>query len=111
MIDPTCEIGGMLSVAESYLRGLNPDARPKVFEQVVNDELCAICKSDMHIKRHEVDNIKRRNSPSNNQVGGVRADYLIVNPAGSGTTRSPSRLSRRALANMLSSRPDAPRER
>lgn len=80
MLDPACGTGGMLSVAEKYLRELNPDARLKVFGQEINDESYAICKSDMLIKGQEADNIKRGNSFSEDKLEGVRADYLISNP-------------------------------
>ena len=43
LYDPACGTGGMLSVAEEYLRELNPDARLKVFGQDYNPEAYAIC--------------------------------------------------------------------
>lgn len=46
LYDPAAGTGGMLSVAEEYLRELNPDARLEVFGQELNDESFAICKSD-----------------------------------------------------------------
>lgn len=50
LFDPACGTGGMLSVAEEYLRELNADARLEVFGQELNPESYAICKSDMIIK-------------------------------------------------------------
>jgi hypothetical protein len=44
LYDPACGTGGMLSVAEEYLRELNPDASLKVFGQELNDESFAICE-------------------------------------------------------------------
>jgi len=55
--DPTCGTGGMLSVAEKYIRTLNADAQPKLFGQDWNDEAWAVCKSDMLIKGEDADNI------------------------------------------------------
>ena len=55
--DPACGTGGMLSVAEKYLRDLNADAQPKLFGQDFNDEAWAVCKSDMLIKGEDADNI------------------------------------------------------
>ena len=37
LFDPACRTGGMLSVAEEYLRELNPNARLEVFGQELND--------------------------------------------------------------------------
>jgi type I restriction enzyme M protein len=53
--DPACGTGGMLSVAEKYLRDLNRDAQPKLFGQDWNDEAWAVCKSDMLIKGEDAD--------------------------------------------------------
>ncbi len=58
--DPACGTGGMLSVAEKYIRDLNADAQPKLFGQDWNDEAWAVCKSDMLIKGEDADNIHPR---------------------------------------------------
>jgi len=55
--DPACGTGGMLSVAERYIRELNADAQPKLFGQDWNDEAWAVCKSDMLIKGEDANNI------------------------------------------------------
>ena len=55
--DPACGTGGMLSVAEKYIRDLNADAKPKLFGQDWNDEAWAVCKSDMLIKGEDADAI------------------------------------------------------
>ena len=45
LLDPACGTGGMLSVAEEYLRELNPGARLEVYGQELNAETYAICRS------------------------------------------------------------------
>jgi len=55
--DPACGTGGMLSVAEKYIRDLNVDAQPKLFGQDWNDEAWAVCKSDMLIKGEDADSV------------------------------------------------------
>ncbi|MEM7517538.1 MAG: N-6 DNA methylase, partial [Planctomycetota bacterium] len=55
--DPACGTGGMLSVAERYIRDLNADADPHLYGQDWNDESWAICKADMLIKGEDADNI------------------------------------------------------
>ena len=55
--DPACGTGGMLSVAEKYIRDLNADAAPLLFGQDWNDESWAVCKADMLIKGEDADNI------------------------------------------------------
>jgi type I restriction enzyme M protein len=55
--DPACGTGGMLSVAEKYIRDLNSAAQPNLFGQDWNDEAWAVCKSDMLIKGEDAENI------------------------------------------------------
>lgn len=55
--DPACGTGGMLSVAERYIKELNKEAAPKLYGQDWNDEAWAVCKSDMLIKGDQADNI------------------------------------------------------
>lgn len=62
LYDPAAGTGGMLSVAEEYLRELNPDAELKVYGQELNSESYAICKSDMMIKGQDPEHIVRGNS-------------------------------------------------
>src|SRR5204863_394664 len=56
IFDPACGTGGMLSVAEKYIRDLNTEANPLLFGQDWNDEAWAVCKSDMLIKGEDADN-------------------------------------------------------
>ena len=78
--DPTAGTGGMLSVAEEYLRKLNPDARLIVFGQELNPESYAICKADMLIKGQEVSSIVFGNTLSNDGHEGKTFDYGLSNP-------------------------------
>ncbi|MEZ4225966.1 MAG: class I SAM-dependent DNA methyltransferase [Polyangiaceae bacterium] len=80
LYDPACGTGGMLSVAEEYLRELNPNARLEVFGQELNDESYAICKADMMIKGQNPENIKRGNSFSEDGHPNRKVDYLLSNP-------------------------------
>jgi type I restriction enzyme M protein len=80
LFDPAAGTGGMLSVAEEYLRELNRDAALKVFGQELNAESYAICKSDMMIKGQNPENIVRGNSFSDDGHVGGRFDYMLSNP-------------------------------
>ncbi len=80
LYDPASGTGGMLSIAEEYLRELNPDARLEVFGQEVNPESYAICKSDMLIKGQNASNIKFGNSFTNDGLENERFDYMLSNP-------------------------------
>jgi type I restriction enzyme M protein len=80
LFDPACGTGGMLSVAEDYLRELNSEARLEVFGQELNSESYAICKSDMIIKGQNPENIIRGNSFDHDGHDGKRFDYMLSNP-------------------------------
>jgi type I restriction enzyme M protein len=80
MYDPTAGTGGMLSVADEHLTGLNPDARLVMYGQELNPESYAICKADMLIKGQDVANIILGNTLSNDGLPGKRFDYSLSNP-------------------------------
>ena len=87
--DPACGTGGMLSVAEQYIRRLNSEANPILHGQDWNDEAWAVCKSDMLIKEEDADNIilgdtftqdgfDRRKEAGKDQKWTF--DYMLANP-------------------------------
>jgi type I restriction enzyme M protein len=84
--DPACGTGGMLSVAEEYIRHLNSEAKPKVFGQDWNDEAWAVCKSDMLIKGEDADNIilgdsfTRDGFDRDSDGNKWTFDYMLANP-------------------------------
>ncbi len=78
--DCACGTGGMLSVAEEYLKELNPNSRLEVFGQEINAETYAICKSDMMIKGQKSENIKYGNSFTNDGLPNEKFDYMLANP-------------------------------
>lgn len=84
--DPACGTGGMLSVAEKYIRQLNEEAQPKLFGQDWNDEAWAVCKSDMLIKGEEADNIilgdtfTRDGFDRDGEGNKWKFDYMLANP-------------------------------
>ncbi len=84
--DPACGTGGMLSVAEKYIRTLNSEADPHLFGQDWNDEAWAVCKSDMLIKGDDSENIRLGNSFTEDafdrdiQDNKITFDYMLANP-------------------------------
>jgi type I restriction enzyme M protein len=80
VFDPACGTGGMLSVAEDYLRQLNPEAHLEVFGQELNDETYAICRSDMMLKGQDASHITVGNSFDEDGHAGRTFDYCIANP-------------------------------
>jgi type I restriction enzyme M protein len=80
LFDPACGTGGMLSVAENYLRELNPSARLEVFGQELNEETYAICRSDMMVKGQDASHIVCGNSFSQDGHKSKTFNYLLANP-------------------------------
>ena len=84
--DPACGTGGMLSVAEEFLREHNLDSLPLLFGQDHNDEAWAVCKSDMLIKGENAENIilgdTFRADHYQFQLDGTKwtFDYMLANP-------------------------------
>lgn len=72
--------GGMLSVADEHLRGMNPQASLKVFGQELNEESYAICKADMLIKGADVRNMIQGNTLSHDGLSEKKFDYMLTNP-------------------------------
>ena len=80
MLDPACGTGGMLSVAQEYLRELNPTAQLIGYGQELNAETYALCRADMMLKGQRASNIALGNSFSEDAFPGERYDYLLANP-------------------------------
>jgi type I restriction enzyme M protein len=78
--DPACGTGGMLSVAENYIRYLNSDAQPHLFGQDWNDEAYGICRADMLIKGEDSDNIKPDCTFEKDGFPKEKFDYMLANP-------------------------------
>lgn len=78
--DPACGTGGMLSVAESYIRQLNSEAQPHLFGQDWNDEAYGICRADMLIKGEDSDNIKPDCTFEKDGFPKEKFDYMLANP-------------------------------
>ncbi len=80
LYDPACGTGGMLSVAEDFVRELNPDARLEVFGQDYNSQSYAICGSDMMIKGQNIDHIAYGDSFTDDRFPRHSFDYMLANP-------------------------------
>jgi len=80
LYDPTCGTGGMLSVAEEYLRAQNEGAQLQVYGQELNDETYAICQSDMMVKGYDPSHIVNGNSLTRDGFAGRHFDYFLANP-------------------------------
>lgn len=80
MYDPACGTGGMLAIAEEYVRQLNPNARLEVYGQEINPESYAICGADMLIKGLDSKNIYFGDSFSKDGFKDEKFHYMLTNP-------------------------------
>lgn len=78
--DPTAGTGGMLSVADDYIRHLNPEASLTLFGQELNGESYAIAKADMVIKGQDIENMVWGDTLTNDGHHGKYFDYCLANP-------------------------------
>jgi type I restriction enzyme M protein len=78
--DPTAGTGGMLSTADEYLLGQNPDARLVMYGQEINGESYAICKADLVIKGQDINNIVLADTLTDDGFTGQTFDYCLSNP-------------------------------
>lgn len=80
LYDPASGTGGMLTVAEDYLRRMNNKAQLICFGQEINPQTYAICKSDILIKGANADYIKEGNTLSDDMFKEDKFDYILSNP-------------------------------
>lgn len=85
IFDPACGTGGMLAIAQEYMKDHHSEATLLAYGQDYNERAFATAASDMLIKRdpHEKnaeDNIKFGDSLIDDQFADKRFDYLIANP-------------------------------
>ncbi|MFB4165470.1 N-6 DNA methylase [Alteribacillus sp. JSM 102045] len=80
LYDSCAGTGGMGSIAQEYLKDLNPSAELEFFAQEFNEESYAMCKADILIKGEEARNIRFGNTLSRDAFPNETFDYLITNP-------------------------------
>lgn len=78
--DPTAGTGGMLSLADEYVKQLNPDAQLSLYGQELNDESFAIAKTDLLIKGQSADNMIWGDTLTDDGHFDKKFDYTIANP-------------------------------
>lgn len=78
--DPACGTGGMLSMAEEYIKEFVDDAEPHLYGQDMNDEAWAICYSDMLIKGNKNTHIVLGDTFRKDGFKEEKFDYMLANP-------------------------------
>ena len=84
LLDPACGTGGMLAVAQDYLREHHSAAQLYVYGQDYNKRAYATAASDMLMKQVDHngggDNIRFGDSFTDDQFSEDKFDYLLTNP-------------------------------
>ena len=81
LYDPACGTGGMLRVADEYLRELNPDATPRSLRPGTQPRILRrSALSDMLIKGQNIENIMFGSSFTDDGFPGEKFDYMLANP-------------------------------
>lgn len=78
--DPTAGTGGFLSEGDEYIQSISEKVTVSVYGQELNPESYAICKADMLIKDKTVEHIKLGNTLADDQLAGMRFDFMLSNP-------------------------------
>lgn len=78
--DPTCGTGGMLTVAEEYLREHNPTAELTLAGQEINPFSYAIAKADMLVKGQDVSEIVQGDTLTEDGHENRTFSYCLSNP-------------------------------
>ena len=82
LLDPTCGTGGMLAVAQEYLRNHHAQAALYVYGQDYNKRSYAVAYSDLLIKGHENSRVDYGDTllREEDRFHGQRFDYFLANP-------------------------------
>jgi type I restriction enzyme M protein len=81
--DPACGSGGMLTIAKSRIKEINPNAEIYLFGQEVNDETYAVAKSDLYMTSadgEDAERIKCDSTLGNDLHRDRKFDYMLANP-------------------------------
>lgn len=78
--DPTAGTGGMLSVADEYIRSTNPKASLSLYGQEIRGASYAIAKTDLIIKGQNAENMKLGDTLKEDHHWDKKFDYCLANP-------------------------------
>lgn len=78
--DPTAGTGGMLSVADEYIRSTNSKASLSLYGQEIRGASYAIAKTDLIIKGQNAENMKLGDTLKEDHHWDKKFDYCLANP-------------------------------
>lgn len=80
ILDQAAGTGGMLSVADNYIKRFNPSADVHLFSQEVNPESYAMCLAEMLIRGQNADNILLQDTMKKDSFPDIKMRFCIMNP-------------------------------
>ena len=80
ILDQAAGTGGMLSVADNYIKNSNPSADVKLFSQEINPESYAMCLAEMLIRGQDAENIKLQDTMIADAFPNTKMRFCIMNP-------------------------------
>ena len=80
ILDQAAGTGGMLSVADNYIKRFNPSADVHLFSQEINPESYAMCLAEMLIRGQNADNILLRDTMKTDAFPDIKMRFCIMNP-------------------------------
>lgn len=80
ILDQAAGTGGMLSVADNYIKRFNPSADVHLFSQEVNPESYAMCLAEMLIRGQDADNILLTDTMKHDAFPNIKMRFCIMNP-------------------------------
>ena len=80
ILDQAAGTGGMLSVADNYIKRFNPSADIHLFSQEINPESYAMCLAEMLIRGQDADNILLRDTMKTDAFPDIKMRFCIMNP-------------------------------
>lgn len=80
ILDQAAGTGGMLSVADNYIRRFNPSADVHLFSQEVNPESYAMCLAEMLIRGQNAENILLQDTMIADKFPNQKMRFCIMNP-------------------------------
>ena len=79
ILDQAAGTGGMLSVADNYIKRFNPTADVRLFSQEVNPESYAMCLAEMLIRGQDANNILLQDTMKADAFPDVKMRFCIMN--------------------------------
>ena len=80
ILDQAAGTGGMLSVANNYIKRFNPSADIRLFSQEINPESYAMCLAEMLIRGQNAENIKLQDTMKEDSFPETKMRFVIMNP-------------------------------